>query len=80
VSLGNGLKLNQAKETVGQVAEGARTLDVVKHESMRLDINMPLVDSLYEIIHNGVNPKTLIDDLVNNSNEIDVEFVNKDNI
>jgi glycerol-3-phosphate dehydrogenase len=47
---------------------------------MRLDINMPLVDSLYEIIHNGVNPKTLIDDLVNNSNEIDVEFVNKDNI
>jgi len=41
---------------------------------------MPLVDSLYEIIHNGGNPKILIDDLVNNSNEIDVEFVNKENI
>ena len=80
VSLGNGLKLNQAKETVGQVAEGARTLDVVRYESLRLKINMPLVDSLYEIIHNGGNPKILIDDLVNNSNEIDVEFVNKENI
>jgi glycerol-3-phosphate dehydrogenase (NAD(P)+) len=80
VSLGNGLKLNQAKETVGQVAEGARTLEVVRYESLRLKINMPLVDSLYEIIHNGVDPKILIDDLVNNSNEIDVEFVNKENI
>ena len=39
---------------------------------------MPLMDSLYEIIYNGLNPSVLIDDLVNNSNEIDVEFVNKD--
>lgn len=77
-SLGEGLKLTKAKENVGQVAEGIRTLDVVKAESVRLNINMPLVDSLNEIIHNGVDPKVLIDDLVNNSNEIDVEFVNKD--
>ena len=78
ISLGNGLKLSQAKETVGQVAEGVRTLDVVRSESKRLNINMPLMDSLYEIIYNGLNPSVLIDDLVNNSNEIDVEFVNKD--
>ncbi|MDB4829132.1 NAD(P)-dependent glycerol-3-phosphate dehydrogenase [Gammaproteobacteria bacterium] len=78
ISLGNGLKLTQAKETVGQVAEGVRTLDVVRSESKRLNINMPLMDSLYEIIYNGLNPSVLIDDLVNNSNEIDVEFVNKD--
>jgi len=78
ISLGNGLKLSQAKETVGQVAEGARTLDVARSESKRLNINMPLMDSLYEIIYNGLSPSVLIDDLVNNSNEIDVEFVNKD--
>jgi hypothetical protein len=30
---------------------------------------------LYEIIHNDQSPESLIKDLVNNSNEIDVEFV-----
>ena len=74
-NLGNGFKLDNAKENVGQVAEGIRTLDVIKSETDSLNINMPLVDSLYEIIHNEVKPETLINDLVNNSNEIDVEFV-----
>jgi glycerol-3-phosphate dehydrogenase (NAD(P)+) len=74
-SLGSGLSLDKAKENVGQVAEGVRTLEVIKIESDRLDINMPLVDSLYEIIHNDHSPESLIKDLVNNSNEIDVEFV-----
>jgi len=79
-NLGNGLKLNNAKENVGQVAEGIRTLDVIKAETDSLNINMPLVDSLHEIIHNEVKPETLINDLVNNSNEIDVEFEYKDNL
>jgi glycerol-3-phosphate dehydrogenase (NAD(P)+) len=74
-SLGSGLRLDKAKENVGQVAEGVRTLEVIKTESDRLDINMPLVDSLYKIIHNDQSPESLIKDLVNNSNEIDVEFV-----
>ena len=74
-NLGSGLHLDKAKENVGQVAEGIRTLEVIKTESDRLDINMLLVDSLYEIIHNDQSPESLIKDLVNNSNEIDVEFV-----
>ena len=74
-NLGSGLHLDKAKENVGQVAEGIRTLEVIKTESDRLDINMPLVDSLHEIIHNDQSPESLIKDLVNNSNEIDVEFV-----
>ena len=74
-NLGSGLHLDKAKENVGQVAEGIRTLEVIKTESDRLDINMPLVDSLNEIIHNDQSPESLIKDLVNNSNEIDVEFV-----
>jgi glycerol-3-phosphate dehydrogenase (NAD(P)+) len=57
-NLGSGLHLDKAKENVGQVAEGIRTLEVIKTESDRLDINMPLVDSLYEIIHNDQSPES----------------------
>jgi len=72
--LGNGLKLDEAKLKVGQVAEGIRTLEVIKTESASLNISMPLVDSLYNIVFNNASSKTFIDDLVNNPHEVDVEF------
>jgi glycerol-3-phosphate dehydrogenase (NAD(P)+) len=77
--LGNGLNLESAKEKVGQVAEGIRTLEVIKNESSNLGIKMPLVDSLYNIIYESAKTKTLIDDLVNNPNEVDVEFKHRGN-
>ena len=73
-NIGSGMSLSQAKDNVGQVAEGVRTLEVVLKESSKLDIKMPLVESMYNIIYNDASPKTLVDDLINNPNEIDVEF------
>lgn len=73
-NLGQGMSLQEAKDKVGQVAEGIRTLDVIKEESKDLGIKMPLVDSLHKIIYQKHPPKTLIDDLVNNPHEVDVEF------
>ena len=73
-NLGSGLSLEESKDKVGQVAEGIRTLEVIKNESSRLNINMPLVDSLYNIIYNESSANTLINDLVNNPHEVDVEF------
>ena len=73
-NIGSGMSLSKAKESVGQVAEGVRTLEVVLKESSKLNIKMPLVESMYNIIYNNASPNTLIDDLINNPNEIDVEF------
>jgi glycerol-3-phosphate dehydrogenase (NAD(P)+) len=56
------------------VAEGLRTLVVIKDESSKLNIKMPLVDSLHDIIYKNSLPDILIDDLVNNPHEVDVEF------
>jgi glycerol-3-phosphate dehydrogenase (NAD(P)+) len=72
--LGAGLSLDIAKTKVGQVAEGVRTLAVIKEESSKLNIKMPLVDSLHDIIYKKSSPNALIDDLVNNPHEVDVEF------
>ena len=73
-NLGKGLKLKDAKLEVGQVAEGIRTLEVIKKESLKLKLKMPLVESLYNIVNNEYDPNTLIDDLINNPHEVDVEF------
>ena len=73
-NLGKGMKIEEAKNEIGQVAEGIRTLGVIRNESIQLDINMPLVESLYNIIYKESSPNQLINDLVNNPNEVDVEF------
>ena len=73
-NLGKGMKIDEAKENIGQVAEGIRTLEVIKNESIELDIKMPLVESLYNIIYLESSPSALISDLVNNPHEVDVEF------
>ena len=73
-NLGQNMSLDTAKKEVGQVAEGLRTLSVIKNESERLKINMPLVESLYNIIYEDFDPHELINDLINNPHEVDVEF------
>ena len=49
-NLGTGMGLDDAKDNVGQVAEGIRTLEVIRNESISLDLKMPLIESLYNII------------------------------
>ena len=50
-ALGNGLTLTEAKETVGQVAEGLNTLEIVQAEIDDLDIKMPLLEAMHGIIY-----------------------------
>ena len=73
-NLGKGMNLSEAKSAVGQVAEGIRTLEVIRSESKKLNIKMPLVESMYNIIYKDALPDTLVKDLINNPNEVDVEF------
>ena len=72
------LSLLDAKEKVGQVAEGARTLEVVFHEAKKIDVSMPLVTSLYEILYCDASSDQLIQDLLDHPNEVDVEFTYKE--
>ena len=73
-NLGTGMGLDDAKNNVGQVAEGIRTLKVIRNESISLDLKMPLIESLYNIIYKNSSPDSLINDLINNPHEVDVEF------
>lgn len=77
VCLGEGLSLEESKNNVGQIAEGLRTLEVLKKEAEKLNISMPLVNSLHNLINKDTSPKILIDDLINNPHEVDVEFTFK---
>ena len=69
--------LIDAKAKVGQVAEGARTLEVVYHEANKMNVSMPLVNSLYKILYSDSSSDQLMKDLLDHPNEVDVEFTYK---
>ena len=76
--LGKNMNLIEAKDSVGQVAEGARTLEVVFLEAKKMNVSMPMVDSLYKILYEKSSSDELIQDLLDHPNEVDVEFTYKD--
>ena len=74
------LSLLDAKQKVGQVAEGARTLEVVYNEANKMNVSMPLVNSLYQILYSDASSDQLIQDLLDHPNEVDVEFTYKEKL
>jgi len=56
--LGKGKNLDDIIAELGQVAEGVNTLKLLKHQADELNIYMPLVNGLFDIIY---TPKTIAD-------------------
>ncbi len=74
-SLAEGLSLEEALEKLGGTAEGVNTIRLVKGESEKRGIYMPLVHGLYEIIFEKKELKEVIKRLMLGEQNSDVEFV-----
>ena len=72
--LGQGRDLNEVVASLGQVAEGVNTLRLMKEQSELLDIYMPLVQGLYDIIYNGRKVGDVIGSMMCAEQNRDVEF------
>ncbi|RLA47607.1 MAG: NAD(P)H-dependent glycerol-3-phosphate dehydrogenase [Gammaproteobacteria bacterium] len=73
-ALGRGKSLEEAIEEVGQVAEGVNTTRTVKLKADELDIYMPLVTGLYEVMFNGASISDVIKTMMVSTQTEDVEF------
>ena len=74
-ALGKGQALDDIIEELGQVAEGINTLKLVKEESDRRGIYMPLVTGLYDILYNRKTVAETLSVLMLSEQNTDVEFV-----
>ncbi len=74
-ALGEGKTLQQAVDALGEVAEGVNTLRLVKEKAESMDIYMPLVSGLYEVVFNHAPVKEVAKGMMLNTQSTDVEFV-----
>lgn len=74
-ALGKGKTLKEAEQSLGQVAEGVRTIEIVKHKADEMHIYMPLVTGLYNVIFDGADPRGIAKLMMSNQQSSDVEFL-----
>ena len=79
-ALGKGESLKQAIASLGEVAEGVKTLELVKHKADEMAVYMPLVNVLYDVIYSGLSISQAIKTLMMGAQNTDVEFVLSDKL
>ncbi|MCM2971453.1 NAD(P)H-dependent glycerol-3-phosphate dehydrogenase [Larsenimonas suaedae] len=73
-AVGEGRTLDDAIETLGQVAEGVNTVRLVHQRASQEGIYMPLADGLYRVLFEGVSPQDMGLTLMRSDHSSDVEF------
>lgn len=74
-ALGEGRTLQEAVDSLGQVAEGVNTVRLVRDKARREGIYMPLAEGLYQVLFEGASPRGMAKMLMLNEQSSDVEFV-----
>ncbi len=75
LALGEGQPLDEVLATMDQVAEGINTLRLLKTESERREVHMPLVTGLYAMLYEQRPVASVFDDMMQAEQSRDVEFV-----
>ena len=55
--MGQGKTLQEAREEIGMVIEGVDNIDVAYELSKKYDVDMPIVNVVYEVLYKGLSPK-----------------------
>nr|WP_297458183.1 NAD(P)H-dependent glycerol-3-phosphate dehydrogenase [uncultured Halomonas sp.] len=73
-ALGEGKRLDEAVEALGQVAEGVNTVSLVRDKARQEGIYMPLAEGLYQVLFGGVPARDMAKLLMLGEQSSDVEF------
>ena len=69
ILLGKGYSVEEATKEIGMVVEGINALDAAKKLADKHNIEMPLVNAVYEIVKLNKKPKDVINSLFNRENK-----------
>lgn len=62
-AVGNGVSPQQAKEELGQVAEGFYTVAALVAQARKLGVDLPITEAVYRILYENVSPTQAVDEL-----------------
>ncbi len=63
--VGKGITVKSALNEMTMIAEGYYAVDCIKHINFRHNVNMPIVDAVYDIFYNRASARRRIKELIN---------------
>ena len=64
IAIGEGKGVKEAVDSVGMVVEGMYTAEAAYELAKKYDVEMPIVEGIYEIISNNASPKEIVKQLM----------------
>lgn len=62
--IGKGFSIEEAKKEIGMTIESVDNIDVAYSLSKKYKIEMPIVETVYEVLYEGLKPKDAVDKLM----------------
>lgn len=64
LALASGKTIEEAAREIGQVVEGIGAARAVFEQSQRLKVSMPIIEQIYRVVAEGVNPRDAVETLL----------------
>lgn len=65
--IGQGYSIEETKKTVGMTIESIDNIDVAYKLAKKYNVEMPIVNAVYDVLYNGLNPKIAVETLMTRS-------------
>ena len=62
--IGKGYTIDEAKREIGMTIERIDNLDVAYKIDQKYNVEMPIVNAVYDVLYNGLDPKTAVENLM----------------
>lgn len=62
--IGRGYTIEEARKQIGMTIESVDNIDVAYKLAKKYNVEMPIVEKVYEVLYNGLNPKDAVDMLM----------------
>jgi glycerol-3-phosphate dehydrogenase (NAD(P)+) len=64
LALAKGASVDAAQRSIGQVVEGVLAAKAVREVAARLEVEMPISEQIYRVVHEGLAPKAAVKELM----------------
>ncbi len=65
--IGKGYSIEEARKQIGMTIESIDNIDVAYKLAKKYNVEMPIVDSVYNVLYNGLDPKLAVETLMTRS-------------
>ena len=62
--IGKGFSIDEAKKEIGMTIESIDNIDVAYELAKKYNVEMPIVNAVYDVLYNGLDPRTAVENLM----------------